>query len=127
MSLRSDDHGNCISVTKRNGNGLVELKLVSERRFRKIGVIDYSMRVLYIKRKRSKHLHYKSGSYGFNHYLLDNASSFTHVQIKDEQETFLVSVKDLLEKGNFLYFLQQGFERQIFVTLDNLRDLTNAR
>ena len=108
-----DADGNEIVVKDKN----ISLKLASEDRSRRIGIIN-SKKQLSIKRKRIIHLHYKSQSYGFNHYVIDNAKKFNKVLLSDERGTYLIPNKIILEKGEFLYFKQQGFEVQIFLSLE---------
>ena len=108
-----DADGNELRIVDRT----ILLKLASETKTRRIGLIN-SKNQLYIKRKRIIHLHYKSDSYGFNHYIIDNAKKFSSVLLIDERGRYLIPNRVILDEGKFLYFKQEGFERQIFLSLD---------
>jgi len=119
--ISRDTDGNTIKVTPTTKGATIKLYLSKEGRWRLIGNVDYVNRILKVRRKKDKHLHYKTGSYGFNYHILSHAKHFDHVEVTDEDGTYKHSVKYLLNIGTFLYFLQQGFERQLFVTLESLR------
>lgn len=109
-----DKDGNEILIN--NGRSIL-LRLRGERKARRIGEIN-SKKQLVVHRKRIIHLHYKSQSYGFNHYIIDNAKKFNKVLLIDERGSYLIPNKVILEKGEFLYFKQVGFELQIFLSLE---------
>lgn len=113
MIIIPDGDGNEIRVFDKT----LSLKLKSERRSRRIGVIN-SKRQLYIQRKRDRHLHYKSKSYGFNFSIINAAKKFDSVLLSDEKGRYLIPNKIILEEGKFLYFKQLGFEKQIFLSLE---------
>lgn len=100
----------------RNGNDLL-LGLSGERRTRKIGSISNG--VLYVRRRRS-HIMDVNKSYGFNHHILSNARMFDKVNIKDDYGIYELPVSVILDKGDFLFFKKQGFEKQIFLPLDEI-------
>jgi len=101
------------------------LKLQSETRKRKVGVITKSTKTIKITRTREKHLFNKMYTYGFNEYILREAKLFDTVWLKDNYEEWKVPVKFILETGqNYLHFKQQGFELQRFVTLEELEQFT---
>ena len=108
-----DKDGNEIVIK----NKIISLRLAAENRLRQVGIIN-SKKQLSVKRKRIAHLHYKSQSYGFNHYIIDNAKKFNKVLLSDERGTYLIPNKIILDMGEFLYFKQQGFEIQIFLSLE---------
>lgn len=118
---RIDECGNEIRVYKDADRApdVLELRLFirAENKERKLGLISKQSRTLFINRDRTKHLHYKSNSYGFNYMLLNDAQAFDVVVLRDDVATYRVPREQLLKHGEFLYFKQQGFERQIFVTL----------
>lgn len=104
----------------------MSLKLQSEQgRKRLIGVIDEKERVMTIRRKRSKHLHYMSNSYGFNHFILDKAKLFDDVLLYDEFGAYRIPRKYILENGKFMnYKYNGGFELQIFLSLELITEFT---
>lgn len=110
-----DDFGNVII---RKGNVLY-LRLRGTTRRRRIGIISGG--ILIARRKKAIHLHRKSDSYGFNHYILANAQSFDTVKLMDDTDTYLIPNKKIIELGHYLHFLEKGFERQVFVKLEDLQ------
>ncbi len=95
----------------------VRLFIRSDRKERTLGIIDKIERVVNMVRTRSKHLHSKSNSYGFNYLLINEAKTFDVVVLKDEITTYKIPKHIILKHGEFLFFKQRGFEKQIFVPL----------
>jgi hypothetical protein len=86
-----------------------------------IGTVTKSTRTIEMKRKRAKHLHYMSNSYGFNDYILREQTTFDWVRLSDDLgNNWKIPVSYILEKGKYLNFKGQGFELQRFVSLENL-------
>jgi len=75
--VQSDTQGNKFIFDMFPDSIQIKLKLANEQRTRHIGHINCK-RQFVIKRSQSAHLHIKSQSYGFNHYLLENAK-FTYI------------------------------------------------
>ena len=109
-----DKFNNSIIIS---GN-IISIKLKSESRKREIGVINPQERYFAVNRIREKHLFRKNNSYGFNHYILQNAKKFDKIKLSDDFGTWLIPIKLILEKGSFLHFNKNGFELQIFLPLD---------
>ncbi len=118
---RSDEYGNLLKI-KNNGKRIVLLlKLANETRHRQIGVINEKQRTLTVYRE-PWHLHRISNSYGFNYQLLDEAKKFDFVRIIAADAEYKIPRTEILSKGNFLFFKEQGFERQIFVKIEELNN-----
>jgi hypothetical protein len=113
-----DESGNKIQNFKK---GTIKLFLASEKRGRTIGVVNKQERWLTMRRKQAKHLHYKSNSYGFNYEVISRAKQFDKVLLTDETGSYLIPNKKILEDGSFLWFQSQGFERQIFLKLEEIK------
>jgi hypothetical protein len=111
-----DEHGN--RLYRRSNT--VFLQLENEAYPRKLGIIDEENQVIEIIRESSKHLHRKSNSYGFNFQLLSTATVFNKIKLVVDGMPFLFPVELVRKKGKFLYFKQQGFEKQIFLSLDEI-------
>lgn len=100
---------------------VVSLQLASEgKKKRRIGVITRSTKTMVIKRSRALHLFYTGQAYGFNEYILKHAQMFDTIRLGDEYANWKIPVKFILENGRYLNFKQQGFEKQLFVSLDQL-------
>lgn len=103
----------------RSGN-VILLDLLSEDRRRRLGTIvdDY----IHMKRDPKKHLLRVANAYGFCYELLATAkkSKFIKLYLTGISTSYWIPIKDILEKGDFLFFKKQGFERQIFLTVEQI-------
>ena len=115
-----DSVGNKI-IASNNGDRIkVLLKLNTELRSRLLGYVNIKSKSIKIIRKKEVHLLHKNNSYGFNHTLLADAKTFDKILLKDELNSWNIPTQFVLENGKFLFFKEQGFERQIFVSLDQI-------
>jgi hypothetical protein len=112
----ADEQGNSI----QNTNNKIELKLVNETRYRVLGTIDSVNRVFRVRRNKKKHLHRVSKSYGFNAHIIENAKLFDAILLTDDDGKYLIPLSVVKTKGKYLFFKQEGFERQIFLSLDEI-------
>lgn len=123
IRIVSDDYGNNLKCFNNGKRIRLYLKLVSENKSRRIGVINPKQKILEIKRNRSRHLFRKNESYGFNHKLLADSKLFTNVRISDEHEEWLVPKEHILTHGSFMNFVNHGgFELQIFLPLEKMKE-----
>lgn len=121
-SIKDEQGHEIISVLKGNKR-LLSLKLKGQKP-RKIGVFYPSSGNLYVFRNREKHLHRESNSYGFNYTLLTRLPNLKQVIIQESiKDQYSVGLGNLLAEGKFLFFQQQGFEKQIFYPITKLRKL----
>jgi len=108
-------------LIKSNDKLIIVKLLLKNMKPRMIGTVTKSTRTIEMKRKRAKHLHYMSNSYGFNDYILREQTTFDWVRLSDDLgNNWKIPVSYILEKGTYLEFKQQGFELQRFVSLENL-------
>jgi hypothetical protein len=105
----------------------IGLYIHRERTTKIIGILNVKERIIYLTRTRSKHLHIKSNSYGFNYMLLSEQISFDRIHLKDDSREYIIPKQDIEKHGVFLFFKQQGFERQIFLTLEQLEQYTQKQ
>jgi len=107
-------------IQSKQKDGVIELTLITATgEKRHIGRIINRMYIT--KRNRKKHLLIKANAYGFNHHVLENGTTFDKVMLVEGENSYLIPVADILEYGSFLWFKTQGFEKQIFMTLEQLR------
>jgi len=111
-----DLDGNCI-INKDN----VLILNLRGGEARKLGVIDEKNKNLQVFRKRGRHLFKKYNAYGFCYQVIANATKFNSVMLQDEEGMYLIPNKVILEKGDFLYFKTQGYEKQIFLDLEEIK------
>lgn len=128
-----DTHGNSL-ICSQSGNYItVKLKLhkpnlhPSKNYPRKLGVIDTNTKIMTCYRNRERHLHLKKYAYGFNEYLLKNATKFTQILLDEkfgtERHKYLIPVKTILDNGELETYFPQGFEKQIFISFEIIKTL----
>jgi hypothetical protein len=123
IAVHKDGNGNKLIIEHYPTYANLKLRLFSEKRDRNVGMLDFSSRVLFVKREREKHLFYKMNAYGLNHYLLKEAKLFDHVCLRDEKHEWLIPREFILKNGQFLNFNKNGgFELQIFIALPLIMD-----
>lgn len=121
-AIHKDSKGNSLVIEHYPAFANIFLKLSSERRKRSLGTLDFSSRVLFVKREKAKHLFRKMNAYGINHYLLKEAKLFDNINLHDEYHTWIIPRTFVLDEGNFLNFSNHGgFELQIFISLDKIK------
>ena len=104
-------------------DNIIFLKLISESYSRKLGIIDEQSKNFITNRIYETHLYRNAEAFGFNSELLITAKLFTNVKLlTDKNEIFIIPIKFILDNGDYLHFKKQGFERQIFITLEQLKD-----
>ncbi len=113
--MKEDNNGNILFFV----NGIIYLRLKSEKRDRNLGHIDYTNKAIHMKRTQ-EHVHYKSMSYGFNYSLLQEANVCKHIYLSCPHGKYKIPIKDIMSTGEFLFFKQQGFEKQIFMKINVL-------
>lgn len=116
-----DPIGNALICYK---DGKVTIRVATEGRDRRIGVIKDKM--LFVDRDSSKHLHRKSNSYGFNYNVLKLSKSFDSVAINEDDDVLYVVPKEtILSMGRVMYFKNSedgnSFEVQIFLNRDIIK------
>lgn len=116
-----DDEGlNKIILSSTSKRKTIFLKLKGDSKNRRIGTVTLSTKTLEIRRSRDKHLFRKRNAYGFNEYVLREGKSFNMVWLRDEHQHWKIPVQDILEKGWYLHFKQEGYELQKFMSLTEL-------
>lgn len=116
----ADNVGNKIIASNNGSRIKVLLKLNSEIRSRLLGYINIKSKSIKIIRKKEVHLLQKNNSYGFNHTLLLDAKRFDKILLKDEINSWKIPTQFILDNGKFLFFKEQGFEKQIFISIEQL-------
>lgn len=121
----TDECGNALLCVSNGKRIKLILKLISEqtptkKKSRRLGIINKAVKTFYIRRKRERHLFLKTNSYGFNYKILSEALLFDKIRLIDDVAEWLIPKKFILEEGKFLFFKSEGFEKQIFITLDQM-------
>jgi hypothetical protein len=111
--VKTDRNGNSITVK----NGKVHLNIFGQTRGRTIGQISDGKLVVY--RDIDKHLFKKTNSYGFCYDLLKSfkiKSVYLEEEMNGKRDIYGPYDPSLfLDNGEFMYFKEEGFERQIFI------------
>jgi len=120
IKTQPDERGNYFSVESDQLMLIrsIFLNLKAENKSRQIGVLYTKDRRLEVNRNRSRHLFRKNNSYGFNEHIIRTAILFDSVLLKDEFGVFDIPRSVILENGTYLEFMEQGFEKQIFLSLE---------
>lgn len=121
----TDECGNALLCINNGKRIKLILKLISEqtatkKKRRRLGIINKAVKTFYIRRKRARHLFLKTNSYGFNYKILSEALLFDKIRLIDDFAEYLIPKKFILEEGKFLFFKSEGFEKQIFITLEQM-------
>ena len=118
--LYEDESNNRLLVRSSDTKAIIFLKLQSEDRKRKIGVVTKSTKTIRMKRTRTLHMFQRYNAYGFNEYVLRTAKTFDKVWLYDEYEDWKIPVEYILKNGIYLHFNEQGFELQKFLSLNDM-------
>ncbi len=115
-----DQYGNYFEVEESKGWLSVSIKLEKDVRLREIGKVNLKERFIEIKRNKLKHLFRKNNSYGFNEHLIKTGKTFDKIKLIDDGGTYVFPKSEILEKGKYLFFKEQGFEKQLFLPLEEI-------
>jgi len=118
MASITSREGHRFEADERDGFLYITLHLKGKKAARNIGRVRLADRVLEVSRKREKHLMLKANAYGFNEYVLREAKKFDRIELTDEYGTYLFSRQLVLDMGRYLHFKEEGFERQLFLSLN---------
>lgn len=121
--LMHDSDGNKLRL-RRDG---VFLKLANEKRTRKIISFRQGAVINFVKKKN---LFQKGELVGFNyhalHMVLDAFPRMKDMLVRVGQQSYKVDPAEILDRELFLYFKNQGFERQVFFPLAEMRKINKA-
>ena len=115
-----DQYGNYFEVEESKGWLSVSIKREKDIRLREIGKVNLKERFIEIKRNKLKHLFRKNNSYGFNEHLIKTGKTFDKIKLIDDGGTYVFPKSEILEKGKYLFFKEQGFEKQLFLPLEEI-------
>jgi hypothetical protein len=118
MAAITSKEGHRFEADERDGFLCITLHLKGKKAARNIGRVRLADRVLEVSRKREKHLMRKANAYGFNEYVLREAKKFDRIELTDEYGTYLFSRQLVLDMGRYLHFKEEGFEKQLFLSLN---------
>lgn len=126
---REDHQGNTIYLRvyynekNERTSASVYLGLVSEKRKRYLGAVDFMQHIFYCKRSVFEHLHRMSQSFGFNWTILQD--EFLCIKkiylVVDETTVYMFDKQIISEYGSFMNFKTEGFELQRFVPFDIIK------
>lgn len=123
--LKTDASGNKLGVQ----GAQIKLLLSERGESRVIGLFDPQSGILEVERDPQRHLFRKGNAYGINDEML-RLSRVCHTlrislisgrgRSRRLVKRFDVPIEWALENGRYLNFKQQGFERQIFLSMEQL-------
>jgi len=113
----SDGFGNSIICKPPEFRVILKLNTGKKRNIGKL--VKYSDKVYFvIKRDKSKHLLKKANSWGLNDSVVQALPDDCHIILNEKRgSVYYIPVESVKENGSYLWFKNQGFERQIFVEL----------
>lgn len=117
-----DDDGNNKIRIQQNDKLIHITLLLKNDKPRRIGSVTKSTRTIVMERKRDIHLFRKGNAYGFCEYVLRTLKYADDVRLSDETTNWKIPVKFILENGYYLFFKEQGFEKQLFLSLEKLAE-----
>ena len=124
IHTQSDGNGNSIIVDTET----IYLQLSKNKGVRKlVGVINFKERYIRMNRLSTKHLLQKADSYGFNWHVLSQARKFDTVMLCTDEGVYKIPVQDIINRGQFLFFKEQGFEKQIFLTRQIINEYSERK
>lgn len=117
MASITSKEGHRFEAEEKDGFLYITLHLHGSRKGRNIGRVRLADRTLEVMRNREKHLMKKGKSYGFNEYVLRTAKTFDKIELQDDYGTYVFPRQLVLDRGSYLHFKEEGFERQLFLPL----------
>lgn len=117
MAAIMSKEGHRFEAEEKDGFLYITLHLKGSRKGRNIGRVRLADRVLEITRNREKHLMKKGKAYGFNEYVMRTAKTFDKIELQDDYGTYVFPRQLILDSGYYLYFKEEGFEKQLFLPL----------
>jgi hypothetical protein len=117
MGAITSREGHRIETEEKEGFLYITLHLKGSRKGRNIGRVRLADRTLEIVRNREKHLMKKGRAYGFNEYVIRHAKTFDTIELQDDYGTYVFPRLMVLDKGSYLHFKDEGFEKQLFLPL----------
>lgn len=117
MAAITNKEGHRFEADEKDGFLYITLHLNGSRKGRNIGRVRLADRVLEITRNREKHLLKKARAYGFNEYVIRTAKTFDKIELQDDYGTYVFPRQLILDNGSYLYFKEEGFEKQLFLPL----------
>ena len=101
-------------------DGTLYLALASEKRRRGIGqLIKKSGKTHYLKKVREEHRFRKTDSWGIHWEVMNKLDEESYIGVRTELGIYRIKVSEAKEKGEFLWFKNEGFERQFFIPVEN--------
>jgi len=112
-----DEEGNAMF---REGNNIM-LKLLDHPK-RLLGKLNFENGIISVYRDNTKHILRINNSYGFNYSMLIKSKSIKNIVIvTNDNEVYIVPTEFIFNNGEFLHFKKTGFEKQIFIGLDKIK------
>lgn len=127
MIARIDEAKNVLLVENSRFGINLFIRLEAEKHRRHIGTIDELNQLMFVEREALKHKMKVNNGYGFNHYILSNTKKFKDVAVieypdaTEQCNIYVIPVEVILSNGDFLFFKKQGFEKQIFISKDFMK------
>lgn len=117
MPSITSKEGHRFEADEKDGFLYITLHLKGNKGGRNIGRVRIADGVLEVVRNRDKHLMKKGKAYGFNEYVMRTAKTFDTIELQDDYGTYVFPRRLILDRGSYLHFKEEGFEKQLFLPL----------
>jgi hypothetical protein len=117
MPSITSKEGHRFEADEKDGFLYITLHLKGNKGGRNIGRVRLADGVLEVVRNRDKHLMKKGKAYGFNEYVMRAAKTFDTIELQDDYGTYVFPRRLILDRGSYLHFKEEGFEKQLFLPL----------
>jgi hypothetical protein len=117
MPSITSKEGHRFEADEKDGFLYITLHLKGKKGGRNIGRVRIADGVLEVVRNRDKHLMKKGKAYGFNEYVMRTAKTFDTIELQDDYGTYVFPRRLILDRGSYLHFKEEGFEKQLFLPL----------
>lgn len=115
-----DSVGNKLIATPVGGMLQVGLKLANESRVRDLGkLLKRDNKIVYTKYVDEKNIFRKANAWGLNYKILSTLPDDASIELHSKTKSYTISVSEAKKNGKFLFFKEQGFEKQWFIPLNH--------
>lgn len=98
-------------------------------KWHEIGETDFSRRTLTVRRNKKEHFMRAFDGYGFNKEVIESDRFFDVIILEEtdeeEQNTYLLPREDVALEGKL--YQAEGYERQIFLSMEQLNRLNKLK
>jgi len=120
MKLIKDNAGNVLLLESCRHGFALFIRLREEHHRRLVGKVVIKTRRMHLDRDPDLHLLNKADAYGFNFHVLNTAKTFDTIILHETGtgKVYQLDRNEMIANAKYLFFKEQGFEKQIFLSRD---------